>query len=135
MPDNIEKQIEEILNRLDQFVPEEGVVRRFRRRSRAANLQRAIAARLGRISLGQVMLTGIAVILLALLFRRVNPMLANWAVIAGLILFFTSFALSLRWGRGRRVERRWRGQVIDLSQPSLADRLRAWLKGRRRSSG
>jgi len=28
--------------------------------------------------------------------------------------------------------RRWRGQVVDLSGPSLADKVRGWLSGRRR---
>jgi hypothetical protein len=134
MSDNIEREIEEILSKLDEFVPEESVARRMRRRSSnwAANLNRAIASRLARISLGQVMLAALALVLVALLFGRVNPLLARWVIIAGLILFFTSFILSLRLGRGRSVQKRWRGQVIHLSQPSLIDQVRSWLRGRLR---
>lgn len=134
MSDNIEREIEEILSQLDEFVPEEGMARRVRRRSSdwAANLNRAITSRLARVSLGQIMLVALALVLVSLLFWRVNPLLARWVIIAGLILFFTSFILSLRLGRGRNVQRRWRGQVIDISQPSLSERVRSWLRGKRR---
>lgn len=134
MSDNIEREIEELLSQLDEFVPEESVARRMRRRSSnwAANLNQAITSRLARISLGQIMLAALALVLVALLFGRVNPLLARWVIIAGLILFFTSFILSLRLGRGRSVERRWRGQVIHLSRPSLIDQVRSWLRGRLR---
>jgi hypothetical protein len=138
MSDNIEREIEELLSQLDEFVPEESVARRMRRRSSnwAANLNHAIASRLARISLGRIMLASLVLVLAALLFGRVNPLLARWVIIAGLILFFTSFLLSLRLGRlgtqGQREERRWRGQVIDLSQPSLSERVRSWLRGWRR---
>jgi hypothetical protein len=136
--DNIEREIEEILSRLEEFVPEEGVAHRVRRRSSdwAANLHRAIASRLARISLGQIMLASLVLVVAALLFGRVNPLLARWVVIAALILFFTSFVLSLRLSRGPSrgpaTQKRWRGQVMDFSEPSLTDRLRAWLRGKRR---
>jgi len=134
MSHNIEREIEEILSQLDEFVPEEGVARRVRRRSSdwAANLNQAITSRLARVSLGRIMLVALGLVLVALLFGRVNPLLARWVIIAGLVLFFTSFILSLRLGRGRSVQRRWRGQVVDLSQPSLSERLRSWLRGKRR---
>jgi len=134
MSDNIEREIEEILSQLDEFVPEEGVARRVRRRSSdwAANLNRAITSRLARVSLGRIMLVALGLVLVALLFGRVNPLLARWVIIAGLVLFFTSFILSLRLGQGRSAQRRWHGQVVDLSQPSLSERVRSWLRGKRR---
>lgn len=134
MSNNIEREIEEILSQLDEFVPEEGMARRVRRRSSdwAANLNRAITSRLARVSLGRIMLVALGLVLVSLLFFRVNPLLARWVIIAGLILFFTSFILSLRLGRGRTVEKRWRGQVIHLSRPSLIDQVRSWLRARLR---
>jgi hypothetical protein len=134
MSDNIEREIEELLSQLDEFVPEESAARRMRRRSSnwAAGLNQAIASRLARISLGQIMLASLFLVLVALLFGRVNPLLARWVIIAGLILFFTSFFLSLRLGRGRSVRKRWRGQVIDLSRPSPIDQARSWLRARLR---
>ena len=135
MPDNIEREIEELLSQLDEFIPEESVASRARRRPSqwAAKLNHAVTSRLARISLGQIMLAALVLVLAALLFGRVNPLLARWVIIAGLILFFTSFFLSLRL-RARRPgqHKRWRGQVIDISQPSLSDRVRSWLRGKRR---
>jgi len=134
MSDNIEREIEEILSQLDEFVPEEGVARRVRRRSSdwAANLNRAITSRLARVSLGRIMLVALGLVLVALLFGRVNPLLARWVIIAGLVLFFTSWILSLRFSQGRSAQRLWRGQAVDLSQPSLSERVRSWLRGKRR---
>lgn len=134
MSDNIEREIEEIPSQLDEFVPEEGVARRVRRRSSdwAANLNRAITSRLARVSLGRIMLVALGLVLVALLFGRVNPLLARWVIIAGLVLFFTSWILSLRFSQGRSAQRLWRGQVVDLSQPSLSERVRSWLRGKRR---
>jgi hypothetical protein len=47
------------------------------------------------------------------------------------LLFFGAFVLSVVGGRSR-YEKRWRGQVIDLSEPSLGSRLRNWLQRRSR---
>jgi hypothetical protein len=131
--DNLEREVEEILRKLDNFVPEEGPLSRTRRRvgQAASDVFRAVVVRLSRISLGQVMLVSVILVAGGFFFGRGNPLLARWVIIGGLILFFTAFVLSLR-GSGSREERRWRGQVIDLSEPSLADRLRAWLRSRNR---
>jgi VIT1/CCC1 family predicted Fe2+/Mn2+ transporter len=131
--DKIEREVEEILRKLDKFVPEEGrLVRARRRLGRAASgLLHTLRVRLARISLGQVMLASLILVVVAFFFRSASPTLARWAIIAGLILFFTAFVLSLLGGRSR-YERRWRGRVIDLSEPSLGSRLRNWLQRRGR---
>ena len=132
MPDDdIEREIKEILDKLDDFVPEESVASRFGKRTaqRASDLQRAVVSRLARISLSQVMMTALAMILLAWLFgMRINPGVARWMLVAGIILLVVSFVASLRASRTVGDEKRWRGRVIDLSGPSLADRLRAWFR-------
>jgi len=131
--DNIEREVEEILRKLDKFVPEEGRLARARRRlgQAASDLWHTLLARLSHISLGQVMLASLILVVVAFLFRSASPTLARWAIIGGLILFFSVFGLSLLGGRSR-YERRWRGQVIDLSEPSLGSRLRHWLQRRSR---
>ncbi len=129
MPDDkLQREIEDILNRLDSFVPEEGVTSRVRRRSSDATTAfgRAVLAPLAHISLRQVMLTALVLTVLSLVFMRVQPEFARWTLIAGLILFFTSFALSF-FNRGpAKVERYWRDRPIEIEEPSLGDRLRAW---------
>ena len=134
MPDErIQREIEEILNRLDEFVPEQRATSRVRRSSDAATaFGRAIMASLAGISLRQVMLTALALIVLGVLTMRAYPVGA-WVLVAGVILFLTSFALSF-FSRGSppKVEKRWRGQPMELDEPSLGDRLRAWLQAKRR---
>jgi hypothetical protein len=135
MPDDkIEREIEDILNRLDDFVPEETVADRMRRRSSdaAAAFGRAIIAPLARISLRHVMLTALALVVLGFLAMRVHPLFGRWVLVGGVILFLTSFALSF-FNRGpAKTEKRWRGQPMELNERSLGDRLRAWLQSRRR---
>ena len=133
MSDNIEREVEEILRKLDKFVPEEGRLARARRRlgQAASDLWHTLLARLSHISLGQVMLASLILVVVAFFFRSASPTLARWAIIGGLILFFSAFVLSLLGGRSR-YERRWRGEVIDLSEPSLGSRLRHWLQRRSR---
>ena len=130
--DKMKHEIEDILNRLDSFVPEESAVSRMRRRSsgRAATFARALLGPLARISLSQVLLTSLALIIVAFFGRRVSPVF-NWVMIAALLLFLTAFALSL-FNRGPATEHRWRGRIVELNEPSLADRLRAWLQAKRR---
>ena len=131
--DKMKREIEDILNRLDSFVPEESAVSRMRRRSSGgfANFVRALLGPLARISLGQVLLTSLALIIVAFFGRRVSPVF-NWVMIAALLLFLTAFALSF-FNRGpAKTEHRWRGRIVELDQPSLADRLRTWLQAKRR---
>ena len=128
--DKLQREIEDILNRLDDFVPEEGVTSRVRRRSSSAasGFGRAVLGPLARISLRQVMLTALALTVLSFFFMKVEPDFARWMLIAGLILFFTSFALSffVRSGPARVETRYWRDRPIELEQPTFSDRLRAW---------
>jgi hypothetical protein len=131
--DKIEREVEEILRRLDKFVPEEGRLARTRRRFGQATSEflHALAARFSRISLGHVMLVSLLLVVVAFFFRSSSPTLARWVIIGGLIFFLSSFVLSLLGGRSR-YERRWRGRVIDLSEPGLGGRLRNWFQRRGR---
>ena len=135
MPDDkIQREIEEILNRLDEFVPEEKATERGRRRSAgpAPGFVHAIFGPLARISLRHVMLTAFALIVIGFFAARANPV-GLWMLVAGFILFATAFALSfLGGGSPPTVEKRWRGQSIELNEPTLSDRLRAWLQTKRR---
>ncbi len=133
MSDNLEREVEEILRKLDNFVPEEGPLTRTRRRvgQAASDFVRAVLVRLSSVSLGQVMLVAAIVVVVGFVFGRGNPLMARWVIIGGLILFFTAFVLSMRGGASRD-DRLWRGRVINLSEPGLADRLRAWVKRRYR---
>ena len=132
MADRIEREIEDILKKIDEFVPERPrrVTRRAGQPFSAA--QSWIARRLARISLHQVMMWSLFVVLISFFARGVPGL--TWVMIGALILFATAFLLSRRGGaaRGTYGEKRWRGQPLDLSSEPLPDRLKAWIKGKRR---
>jgi hypothetical protein len=132
MADRIEREIEEILRKLDNFVPERS--RRQPRRSgdSLGSLQSWLSHKLARISLRQVMMWSLLVVLVAFFMRGVPW--GIWLMIGALIVFATAFILSRTvTPQQRQVQKRWRGQPLDLSGPSWPNRVKAWLKGRRRA--
>lgn len=143
-PDKVTREIEELLERLDTFVPEERLAskikhRRKQQRSEASgpSIFDRVRARFSRITLGQLMLTGLGLSLISYFFRGPLGSAAGWMTIAGLLLMGAAFVLSIVGGGTRstlgtnRVQRRWRGQVIEYgSQPSTFDRMKAWFRRR-----
>ena len=140
--DRLEREIEEILGKIKQFPEVESRRKRARQQALSqigaaiSNQQHAIARQLARISLSQVMLLSFLLILGSFFFRRVSPLVMNWVLYAGIILFVSSFAI-LMFGRrrGGTIERNWRGRTIRYrSGPTLSQRLALWWsqRGRRR---
>ena len=65
MPDKFEREIEDILNKLDRFPSQRPTDRaRSAVTRRISGFQRGVAARLSRISISQIMLTGIVLLFL-----------------------------------------------------------------------
>lgn len=143
--DRIEREIEEILKKIDDFVPEKprSVRKRpadksapaFENPSRQPPAPRAgggSGGSLSRISLNQVMGWSLIAVLVAFFLPIPG---SGWVILAALLVFGVAFLLSRMGGVGggsRKVEKRWRGEPMDLSGPSLATRIRDWIKGRRR---
>lgn len=133
--DRIKREIEDILNRLDDFVPEERTPIPFRKRSsNPAGAFWALLEPLAHISLRHVMLSALILVIVGFFGMRVYGGFGQWVLIAGLILFFTTFALSFfgRSSAAPQYDKRWRGRPMDLAPPTLGDRLRAWLEAKRR---
>lgn len=142
--DRLEREIEEILGKIEQFPDQESRARRARRRninrvtSTVAGWQQAIARQLGRVSVSQIMLLSFLLILFSFFFRGrgLPPFLASWILVAGVILFVSAFAVRLLAGGrggGGRVEQRWRGRTIEYrTGSSMADRIRRWWASRAR---
>ncbi len=136
-PDRLEREINEILEKIDHFpTPEQ---RRLRPAKKA--LHRAgdsvsgrlhgLMRELSRVSLSQVMLLAFLLILGSLFFRRFLPFAWPWMLYAGLILFLTSFALMLFSGRGggstpRQPQQYWRGRPVSYNSDGLSRRMRRW---------
>lgn len=133
MADRIEREIEEILKKIDNFVPERTrrpAPKRVNQPFAAA--QGWVARNLARISLRHIMMWSLILVVVTFFLRGIPG--SNWLMIAGLITFGTAFLLS-RIGGGSSTpstNKRWRGQPLDLSGPSLADRLKSFIKGRNR---
>lgn len=136
--DKIQREIEELLDRLDTFLPEESVASRVRKRSSgaASSLLQSLVEPVTHISLRQVILAALGLILAGFLVRYSYPTAGRWILIAGVVLLLGSFALSFfsRTGGGgaSATEKHWRGQPMVLHSPSLGDRLRAWFRAKRR---
>lgn len=143
--DRLEREIEEILGKIEQFPDAEARARRARRRQPSrvtgaiAGWQQGIARQVGRVSVSQIMLLSFLMILFAFFFRgRGLPgPLASWILVGGVILFVSAFAVMLltrgRMSGGGTVEQRWRGRTIRYDTgPTLGDRLRRWWAGRTR---
>jgi hypothetical protein len=135
MADRIEREIDEILRKIDDFIPENGRGRP-RPRKTEGSLSRAqnwLARTLSSISLNQVMLWSLIVFLGAFFLRAIPG--AGWLMIGALIVFATAFALQLLSPGGKRApEKRWRGEPVRYNtQPTLPDRLKSWIKGRRKA--
>ncbi len=139
--DRLEREINEILGKIEQFPDAESRARRNRRRSvnrftsRLAEVQHGIARQVSRVSVSQLMLASFLMILFAFFFRgRGLPATASsWILLAGVVLFVSTFAVMLFGPRGRpggSSEQRWRGRTISYETPSLADRVRRWWASR-----
>lgn len=136
MADRIEREIEEILKKIDNLPERSKSSRPPPRRTRpsgGSTIQRWLA----RISLRKVMMWALFAVIVAFFMRGVPG--AYWLLIGALVLFVTAFILSTT-SRGsggsassRYPEKRWRGQPMDLSEPSWPDRIKAFLKGKKRA--
>jgi len=135
MSDKLQQEIEEILGKYKRLPLREPIWRRIRRRSSRwlSSLGRWPASHLPRITVGRVMLVGIAMIIAAYFFSFGSDSITRSVIVAGLILFVAAFIFSLR-RRSPYVEKRWRGQTMQIGQPGVGERLRSWW-GRWRSRG
>lgn len=141
--DRLEREIEEILGKIEQFPDPESRARRARKRSvnrfttRISSWQQNVARRLSRISVSQLMLASFLMILFAFFFRgRGLPApVASWVLLAGVILFVSTFAVMVlaRRGGGPSVQQKWRGRPVQYTTtPSLNQRMRRWWTNRSR---
>ncbi|MDP6604904.1 MAG: hypothetical protein QF664_01395 [Dehalococcoidia bacterium] len=145
MPDDdrLEREINEILDKIERFPDPESRRARARKRifrrlaNAAAEKQRALARQLSRISIGQLMLISFLIILGSFFFSRFLGPVRTWTLLAGVILFVASFAIMV-FSRGSSREgppdgQYWRGREINYSSEPLLARLRRWFSNRRRS--
>lgn len=141
MPDRIEREIEDILNKLDDFVPEKGQKPiPFRKPAKRKNQNRNwLSQRLSHITLNQVMLYALIATIAGFILRGLP--LAYWVMIGGIIVLVAAFIFSLRAGGGRNTvsgnyQKRWRGEPIDVrnydtGNPTIGDKIVQWFRRRK----
>ena len=141
MPNRVEREIEEILSKLDGEPPGRQPLR-FRRSWRS-RLRRMFSG-LPRPQLpralngGTMILWGIGLLLLAMLLRIIAPGLVTWVVIVGLVLFLGGFVVGFLHKDAGSIgagDPYWRGERISRSElrgPSSLERLRLWWRNRNR---
>jgi hypothetical protein len=140
--DKIKQEIEDVLNKLDTFLPDEKQPIPFRKPARSPS--RAAKSAFGgliepltRISLRNVMLLALVLLGVGLVATRIDSIetYGSWALIAGVVLFLVCFGLSIvgRTSRpaGPRYEKRWRGEPMNLDEPGPTDRFRGWFRRKR----
>jgi hypothetical protein len=150
MPDKVQREIEELLDKLDNFVPEERLATKMRERkrqqqreARGPSLVERLPQRLAGITLGHVMLAGIALFLVAFFFDDQLGSAARWVSIGALVLTGGAFVLSIinrssgsrtpvMRTRPGRVQKVWRGQVIEYGEPTPFERLKGIFRRRGR---
>ncbi|MBI51818.1 MAG: hypothetical protein CL779_01185 [Chloroflexi bacterium] len=76
-----------------------------------------------RISLNQLFLISVALIIISLFFRRVNPLFMQWLFILASILFIVSFAGLTLFQRENKKEKYWRGRIIKYENDSFFKKL------------
>jgi hypothetical protein len=141
--DRIEREIEEILRKIDDLPEKPRSIRKRPERAAPAfeNPSRQTPPRsnagssggsLSRVSLNQVMGWSLIAVLVAFFLPIPG---SGWIILAALLVFGVAFLLSRMGGVGggsRGAQKRWRGEVMDLRGPTFAERVRDWIKGRRR---
>jgi len=122
----MQQEIEEILGKYKKFPLREPLWRRIRRRlSRwLSSVGRWSSSHLPRITVGRVMLVGI-VLIIAAWFGFGGKSITQMVLVAGLIIFVAAFIFALR-RRPPHVEKRWRGQPLEIREPGIGERLRSW---------
>ncbi len=122
MSSKLQRDIDEVLANIERFPPKRPLRSRISRR--LANVLGAAGEALAsvprpRISIGQVLLLGIAVIVIAFVFRDTigSPSLVRILIIGGILTFIGAFIFSLRrQSASRQPEKMWRGQPMDLDE-------------------
>jgi hypothetical protein len=133
MPDRIQQEIEELLAKLDTFPPKRPFWTRVR--DRIGGFFQEVGHTLSsipypRLSAGHVLLIAIAVIVIVSL-ADFGGGLTRWVIAGAIVAFIGAFVMSLR-RHSRPEEKLWRGKPMDLSGPSVGERLRSWWRRRSR---
>jgi len=125
MPDRLQREIEDLLSKLDTF-PRPRPMWARARDAIARGLRRFVnAIHLPHISAGHILLLGITLIVIAYVGAPGDADITRWFIVGGIVLFVAAFLMSMR-RQARPPEKRWRGEPMELSGTRVSNRLRSW---------
>lgn len=130
MSDKMKKEIEEILRKAEDVMPESRSRPprgQTQQSTKSSPLGRFTAGRGFKISAGKLMLGSFGLLLLALILGAATSISVVPLVVAGLVLFVVAYALFFV-RPGATYEKRWRGRLIE-DTPTPWERVKRWLKG------
>ena len=131
MSDRLQREVEELLARLDTFPPRRSPLARARdaiARPFTGAARWARGLRLPHISPGHILLLAIAVMVVGYVAQPGDAAVTRYVIAGGIVLFIAAFVLSLRHSAygARPPEKRWRGEPMELGGPKAGHRLRSW---------
>ena len=112
MPDKIQREVEDLLSRLDTFPRKRPVWSRARSAMRGW-FRSASGVSLPRLSAGHILLISIGVIVVASVILPGGSDAVRWVIAAGIVMFIGAFIFSLR-RQSRPSEKYWRDKPLDL---------------------
>jgi hypothetical protein len=143
--DRVQREIEELLGSLDNFVPEERFISKVKSRRKAeagpsifARAWAVVSRPFRKITLGHVMLLGLGLVVTAWLFGDIYGDYRGIVSLVGTVMIIVAFVMSfLGWDSRRTiaggpVQRRWRGQVIEYNDAPPASGIKGWFRNLRR---
>lgn len=128
MPSRYQREIEDILERAGEDTPKRPLRRSPDRRSLRQlvwlYVKQSLSGNLLSISPGRIMLLGLVLLLSFLLVSPFSGGIAGMLAWAGLIIFIIGYGMVLV--RPPKIEKRWRGQPVEMGSPggSWLDRIR-----------
>lgn len=144
--DRVQREIEELLDQLDSFVPEERFLAKVKSKRRQeagpsifARIWAGIMRPIRRVTLGHVMLAGLALVVATMLAGGLFGEYRSWLSILGALMIIVALVMSFIGWDSRRtiaggpVEKRWRGQVISYEEgPRGTNKITNWFRTRGR---
>ena len=124
MPDRIQREVEELLEKLDTFPPRRSLWTRVRD-SFSRVFQRLGGLRLPSLSAGHFLLIAIAAVVGAWAILPAGSGAGRWIIAGGIVVFIGAFIFSLR-RQSRPPEKYWRDRPMDLRRSSGPPRGRSW---------
>jgi hypothetical protein len=130
MPDRIQREVEELLARLDTFPPRRPLWTRVRD-GFSRGFQRIGGLKLPSLSAGHVLLIAIAVIVAAWVLLPSSSDIGRWIIVGGIVAFIGAFVFSLR-RQSKPPEKYWRDRPINLRRSSTPPTRSWWDRWRNR---